>query len=87
MGNTLGQIIIAGLEFDIFLLSPRWEEKFLDVVQRRLPRLLFDHFPICGVRKRRGDFKFENMWLLRGLWIKGKFGGNLINFIGVPAMC
>jgi hypothetical protein len=52
---------------DKFLFSPRWEEKFLDMVQRRLPHLLSDHFPIlldCGVRNRsRGCFKFEKMWL------------------------
>jgi hypothetical protein len=37
------------------------------VSQRRLPRILSDHYPLlldCGVGRRgRGSFKFENMWL------------------------
>jgi hypothetical protein len=37
------------------------------VSQRRLPRILSDHYPMlldCGVGRRgRGSFKFENMWL------------------------
>jgi exonuclease III len=52
---------------DRFLFSLDWEEQFLDVVQRRLPRLLSDHFPLmldCGVSTRSGGyFKFEKMWL------------------------
>jgi hypothetical protein len=50
---------------DRFLLSPKWEEKFPNVVQRRLLCLLLDHSPIlldCWERKRRGGyFNFENM--------------------------
>jgi endonuclease/exonuclease/phosphatase family metal-dependent hydrolase len=50
---------------DRFLLSLVWEEKFPDVVQRRLLCLLSDHSPILldyRERKRRGGyFKFENM--------------------------
>jgi hypothetical protein len=41
--------------------------KFPGETQRRLPRLLSDHYPLlldCGVGRRgRGSFKFENMWL------------------------
>jgi hypothetical protein len=52
---------------DRLLFSPNWEERFSDVVQRRLSRLLSDHFPLkldCGVSNRSGGyFKFENMWL------------------------
>ena len=31
---------------DRFLLSPEWEEQFLDVSQRTLPSILSDHFPL-----------------------------------------
>jgi hypothetical protein len=52
---------------DKFLFTPDWEELFPYVVQRRLPRLLSDHFPLlldCGVSTRSGEyFKFENTWL------------------------
>jgi hypothetical protein len=52
---------------DMFLVSPEWEERFPNVSQRRLPRLLSDHFTLfldCGA-PRGGNryFKFENMWL------------------------
>jgi hypothetical protein len=52
---------------DRFLLSSDWEEYFSEVSQRRMPRLLSDHYPLlldCGIERRgRGSFKFENMWL------------------------
>jgi len=32
---------------DRFLVSIEWEEQFLDLIRKRLSRLLFDHFPIC----------------------------------------
>jgi hypothetical protein len=52
---------------DRFLVSPLWEEHFSNLLQRRLPRPLLDHFPILldcgGVSKGSGSFKFENMWL------------------------
>jgi endonuclease/exonuclease/phosphatase family metal-dependent hydrolase len=38
-------------KIDRFLLSLEWEEHYPDVSQRRLPRLLSDHFPLlldCG---------------------------------------
>jgi hypothetical protein len=54
-------------KIDRFLLSPECEEHFLEVTQRRLPRILSNHFPIlldCGMH-REGSiyFKFENMCL------------------------
>jgi hypothetical protein len=52
---------------DRFLLSSGWEERFANVAQRRLTRVMSDHFPIIlegGVPNRVGGyFKFENMWL------------------------
>jgi hypothetical protein len=52
---------------DRFLISPECEELFPEVTQRRLPRLLSDHFPFlldCGAPSGGSMyFKFENMWL------------------------
>ncbi|XP_059454993.1 uncharacterized protein LOC132185205 [Corylus avellana] len=52
---------------DQFLLSSDWEDHYPAVSQRRLKRLLSDHFRLlldcgapCGDNK---CFKFENMWL------------------------
>ncbi len=52
---------------DRFLFSSEWEDRYPTVVQKRLPKLLSDHFPIlleCGkfLRGKR-PFRFENMWL------------------------
>jgi hypothetical protein len=52
---------------DRFLYSSDWEDHFLAIHQKRLPRLLFDHYPImleCGdFSWGRRPFRFENMWL------------------------
>jgi exonuclease III len=52
---------------DRFLLSSGWEEKYSNVAQKRLTRVMSDHFPISleseGSFRRGGYFKFENMWL------------------------
>jgi hypothetical protein len=52
---------------DRFLYSNDWEDRFPTVVQRRIPRLLSDHFPIMleSSQFHRGNrpFRFENMWL------------------------
>ncbi|GLT55575.1 hypothetical protein SLA2020_286860 [Shorea laevis] len=62
-----GREVEAWSKIDRFLLSTEWEEHFPDVSQKRLPRLVSDHFPLmldCGVGSRgRRSFKFENMWL------------------------
>jgi exonuclease III len=52
---------------DRFLFSGDWEDRYPTVVQKRLPKLLSDHFPIlleCGkfLRGKR-PFRFENMCL------------------------
>jgi hypothetical protein len=78
---------------DRFLLSSGWEERFPDMVQRRLSRVLSDHFPImlvCGETRRVGGyFKFENMWLqhegfvdeVKGWWQSYQFVGDPSNVL------
>jgi hypothetical protein len=50
---------------DRFLFSPDWEDNYPEVAQRRLPRLLSNHFPlllVCGTSRGGSKyFKFENM--------------------------
>lgn len=52
---------------DSFLATNGWEEHFTEVVQRRLPRLVSDHWPILldsgGFCSGPTHFLFENMWL------------------------
>jgi hypothetical protein len=52
---------------DRFLFSSTIEDHFSMLIQRRLPRLCSDHFPIlleCGsIEHGRRPFRFENMWL------------------------
>jgi hypothetical protein len=72
---------------DRFLVSPDWEARHPDVLQKRLLCLCSDHFPIilaCGGNKGgRKSFKFENMWLkeegfvdrVRGWWASYQFHG------------
>jgi len=73
-----------------FPLSFDWKEQFSDVVQRRLPRLSSDHFPLLldfGVSSRRSQyFKFENMWLKsEGLVDQVKIWWKSYNFQGCPS--
>jgi exonuclease III len=70
----------AKSRIDRFLISSEWADHFGLVNQRRLPRLLSDHYPIildCGrIVGGRSPFRFENMWLkvdgfvdrVRGWW-------------------
>lgn len=52
---------------DRFLISPEWDVKFPGTLQKRLPRLCSDHFPILldcgGIHWGPRPFRFENMWL------------------------
>jgi hypothetical protein len=52
-------------KIDRFLVSPEWETRHPDVLQKRL--LCLDHFPIVlvssGHKGGMKSFKFENMWL------------------------
>ena len=53
--------------FDWFLFSPLLADHFSLFTQKRMPRVLSDHFPILleGGCQQRGriPFRFENMWL------------------------
>ena len=71
-----------------FLVSSDWECQFSKVVQRILPRSIYDHFPILldsdGVKSSPTPFNFELMWLkfgwfkeiLKGWWQRRKFHGS-----------
>uniref|UniRef100_A0A2N9J9F5 Reverse transcriptase domain-containing protein n=1 Tax=Fagus sylvatica TaxID=28930 RepID=A0A2N9J9F5_FAGSY len=73
---------------DRFLFTPTVEDHFTLLVQRRLPRLVSDHFPIlleCGpIENGRRPFRFENMWLksegflakVKGWWESYTFQGS-----------
>jgi endonuclease/exonuclease/phosphatase family metal-dependent hydrolase len=52
---------------DRFLFSLDWNDHFPNISQKRLPRILSDHFPIlleCGAILRSArPFCFKNIWL------------------------
>jgi hypothetical protein len=52
---------------DRFLFTTKWEGHYSKIEQKRLCRLLSDHFPImltCGhITQGRRPFRFENMWM------------------------
>ena len=52
---------------DRFMVSVDWEEFFPDMIQKRLPRPLYDRFPIClktsVLERGKSPFRFQNMWL------------------------
>ncbi|WMV13355.1 hypothetical protein MTR67_006740 [Solanum verrucosum] len=57
----------SAARLDRFLYSMEWEEKFKNIRQKLLPRVLFDHCPILlesgNWEQKRSNFKFENWWL------------------------
>ena len=58
---------LSGFRIDRFLFSLEWEEHYPNIHQKRLVRVLLDHFPISlegsDIRKGCKPFCFENMWL------------------------
>ena len=75
-------------KLDKFLLSSDWEEHFPNIRQRRLQRLLSNHFPILvegeNFQRDSRPFRFENMWLkadgfvdrVRSWWVSYTFRGS-----------
>ncbi|KAG5624619.1 hypothetical protein H5410_009837 [Solanum commersonii] len=57
----------SAARLDRFLYSMEWEEKFKNIRQKLLPRVLSDHCPILlesgNWEQKRSNFKFENWWL------------------------
>ena len=49
------------------MVSSSWLDQFSNVIQKRLPQPISDHFPILierdGIRRGSSPFRFENMWL------------------------
>uniref|UniRef100_A0A2N9GI04 Bulb-type lectin domain-containing protein n=1 Tax=Fagus sylvatica TaxID=28930 RepID=A0A2N9GI04_FAGSY len=73
---------------DRFLFSPNWEDHFPSIIQRCMPRLMSNHFPIllvCGqLQKCRCLFRFQKIWFkadefvdrVRQSWLSYQFYGS-----------
>ncbi len=75
---------------DRFLYSANWEDYNQNMSQRRLPRLLSDHFPIllkCGeFSSGKRPFRFEKMWFrAEGFMEKVRSWWESYSFTGTPS--
>ena len=80
----------AASRIDWFLLSPILVDYLSHFFQKRLPRVLSDHFPILlesgSHRRGRIPFRFENMWLkAEGFLDKVKSWWENYHFQGTPS--
>ena len=81
---------LSGSRIDRFLFSSEWEEHYPNVHQKRLVRVLSDHFPISlegrDIRKGSRPFHFENMWLQVDDFVeKVKNWWDSYHFYGTPS--
>ena len=89
-GNFSWSNSLSGSRIDRFLFSSEWEEHYPNIHQKRLGRVLSDHFPISleggDIRKGRRPFRFENKWLQVDDFVeKVKNWWDLYHFLGTPS--
>ena len=87
---TNSRVVASWSRLDRFLLSSNLEEHFPNIHQKRLHRLLSDHFPVLleggNFHKGSRPFRFENMWLKAGGFVeKVKTWWESYNFQGSPS--
>lgn len=74
---------------DRFLYSLDWEDQFPSIIQRKLLRLMLDHFPIlleCGQLQRcKCPFRFENMFRAEGFLDHVRQWWDSYQFNGTPS--